>query len=102
MKIQHAITDRYNQEEFKTEYLEDFAIKKLILKDRFADCPPYAEEKIPLEKQPYSIAAAFGRLLSLLADKNIINCSEVQMILDDYEKIVFVREENENETSNSN
>ena len=78
------------------ESVEDYVIKKLILKDKNQSveflCSAERIEKIPLELQPLKIVAAFGRLLSILADKNILNSQELQEILNDYESFNFEKQ----------
>jgi hypothetical protein len=95
MKIQSWCVNFRGDDEVQVNDLEDFVSGALVLKDG-KDTPVQfasSEEKIPLEKQPVEIARAFGKLVSLLADKGLLTCEEVQMIVEQHlNEASFIKE----------
>lgn len=95
MKIQSWSTNYYGYDEVGSQDVEDFVAESLILKDGKQTLVQFAtsEQKIPLEKQPTEIARAFGKLVDVLASKGILNCEEIQEIVDRHlNQASFVKE----------
>lgn len=65
--------DRYCRINTITKSIEDFVADHIFCENQFAT---FAKSK-RLEDQPYEVCKAFGKLINLLMEKNVINLNDL-------------------------
>ena len=70
--------------ELKGKTISDFVADALLLRDHEEVAMFGSRGKIPLEERPVILANALGKLIDLLASKNLLTADEICGIVDVY------------------